>query len=164
MKKLITIGGIIIAGFILLELFCVPFVMYTGYKWNQQVENYFILSDKASTIDKKLEYLKIYKQTLMDKGLNTGESAFFFHTPLTDLSRQMGILDTLISRLESASKLSENSLEYQQALKQISTDEYSYFNSCVFAEGYMVKQGIKGFFFQGTGNCQNGENKITTSN
>jgi len=144
---------LLIAGYI--TVFTVNSIR-NGYMWENTVNSYFELADRASSIDKKLEYLKQYRAALMEKGLNAGQSRYVRPTPASDLSNQMIILDTLIIRMEDAQKLSSSSLEYQQAIKQITTDEFQGFNSCVFANGWARKSVWR--YLMNTGfSCQEGK-------
>lgn len=168
-----SIGEIILGGFISLVVLFVgflffvamPFSIYTGYKWNEQVEDYFQLSDKASSIEKKTEYLNKYVSVLKERGLDSGESVLFFTKPTTDLKNQFEILTSLQNRMIELKKLQPNSLEYQQALKQITDSEYPYVDTCVFADGYYLKKGFMWYMFLGgNGHCQNGKNTPVTTN
>lgn len=161
------VGGLIVIitlflGFLI--LIATPFSIYSGYKWNQEVESYFILSEKSSSIEKKTEYLNKYVSILKERGLDSGESVLFFKKPTTDLKNQFEVLTSLQDRMISLNKLDKNSLEYQQALKQITDSEYPYVNTCVFASGYYLEKGIMWYLFLGgNGSCQDGNNYTSTS-
>jgi len=140
--------------FLLWVIIAMPSSIIIDYYWENEINSYFELSDQASTLDKKLEYMKQYKQALIDHGLDKGDARYVFKTPQTKLETQMKVLDTLIERMESAKKMDTASLEYQQAIKQITTDEYQGFNTCLFGDGYQ-RQNFWRWVFGYTG-CQNG--------
>lgn len=124
-------------------------------EWKQKVYSNWELSDRASTLDKKYDYLIKFKDSLVREGLDHGNSHFVFQNPSTDLGLAMETLDTLISRLDNAKKLSPDSLEYQQAIKQITIDEYQGFNTCVFAGGWK-KDNLWRWFNMPFITCQEG--------
>lgn len=114
-----------------------------NYRWENEVESYFNLADKASTADLKYKYLLEYAEALKKKGLDKGQARWIFKTPDTDLNRNFEILQTLIRRTEEITKLDPKSLEYQQALKQITDNEFKWFDSCVFVEGWRRQSVIR---------------------
>jgi len=72
-----------------------------NYAYNNEIGNYFELSDKASTADAKLDYLVKYKQALVSHGLTTGQSTVFFPTQETSLEENFKVLLTLEQRRNS---------------------------------------------------------------
>jgi len=106
-------------------------------QWKNDIYSYWELSDRASTIDKKLEYLYRFRDALKESGLDSGYAGYVIKNKSNDLSLAMETLDTLVTRLEQAKTMNPSSLEYQQAIKQITTDEYQGFNTCVFAGGWV---------------------------
>lgn len=125
-------------------------------QWKNDIYSNWELSDRASTLDKKYDYLIKFKESLVANGLDSGYAGYVIKNPSNDLSLAMESLDSLITRVEEAKSLSATSLEYQQAIKQITTDEYQGFNTCVFAGGWTRKnlwRWMNTLFIS----CQNGE-------
>lgn len=165
MEILKALGIIIIVVFFIFWFFF-GFIsgIIVGYHWNRDVESYFQLSDKASTLDKKYDYILKYAETIKDKGLNEGQARWIFKTPETDLANNYEVLQTLIQRVKEAKKLNPTSLEYQQAIRQLTDNEYAGFDSCVFADGFR-RQSIFRFWFQWfVSDCQIGAIAGSTSN
>jgi len=94
------------------------------YNYGNTVESYYDLSNDASTATLKLSYLTTFKDKLTELHLTTGQSAIIFPTPYTSTDEQTKILDSLIDRLNKTSSMNESSFEYQQALYQISRNEF----------------------------------------
>jgi hypothetical protein len=111
-----------------------------NYHYNNEIGSYFELSDKASTIDTKLEYLEKYEKGLLKYGLDKGQSTMNYQTSETDLSENYKVLLTLKERLKETKNLPKNSDAYQWAIKQI-TEEYCWFHQYVFMHGFYIKMG-----------------------
>ena len=142
---------IFIASWLLL---IIPLSIKYNYQWKSTIYQYWELSDRASTADKKLEQLLLFREALVKNGLNEGQARYVFKTKATDLSENMAILDSLIERLNTLIFLDKSSLEYQQALRQITVDEYQGFNNCVFADGWRRKSIFRYLYSYAT--CQKG--------
>ena len=156
MKILIILGIIFVVILLFPITLGIPFGIYNNYQWNKNIYNEWELSDRASTIDKKLEHLHAFKDNLEEYNLTEGQARYIFKTKSTDLAENTIILDTLIERLENTNKLSKSSLEYQQALKQITTDEFQGFNTCIFADGYR-RTNVFRYWSTLILNCQSGQ-------
>ena len=115
--------------------------LFLGYPYNANIGSYFDLSDKASKLDTKLDYLKQYSNALVESGLNEGQSTVFFQTKETSLEENYKVLQSLIERMEETKEMEINSFEYQTAIKQITEDEYCWFHTDVFVSGYYIDNG-----------------------
>lgn len=149
------IGAILIVMVIMFFGISCVYSVFESYAWSNNVETYWKLADQSSILADKLDYLYKYKSELKELGLTEGNYAYIFKTPYTDLSNQMKVLDSLITRLEQAVPLSVDSLEYQQAIKQLTGDEFKGFDTCVFLDAYKHQSILRYIFFMG-GDCQEG--------
>jgi hypothetical protein len=112
-----------------------------GYSFDSNIGQWFELSDKASTIDKKLEYLVKFDAAVQRYGLTEGQSTVFFPTMETSLEENYIVLKTLLQRLNETSNLPANSQEYQWAIKQITENEYCWFHIALFKQAFYLKHG-----------------------
>jgi len=128
---LLIIGSILVTGI-------VP--VFMNYDYDNNIGSFFELSDKASTIDKKLEYLQQYEAALKNYGLDSGQSTIFFPTKNTNLEENFAVLGSLKQRLVDTAKMNPSSFEYQQAISQITSQEYCWFPTDVFLRGFYLKR------------------------
>jgi len=134
--------GLMFIGIILALTVIVPYQFISvGYSFDSNVGQWFELSDKASTIDRKLEYLGKFDAAVQKYGLTEGQSTVFFPTKETSLEENYIVLKTLLQRLNETSNLSVSSQEYQWALKQITENEYCWFHIALFKQAFYLKYG-----------------------
>lgn len=91
------------------------------YSYSVKCGQYLNLADDASTSSSKLAYLTQYKNKV--EGISQESAVYFFQKERMTKTTQLKILDSLIVRLEKTSQMDEKSLEYQQAMYQISGQE-----------------------------------------
>ena len=147
--------GLVVVLIVLFLGIKIPAGMVSNQYYKAHVESYFRLADQSSDAKDKLEYLNEYKDALAKEELCEGQARYFFQTPYTDLSRQCRVLDSLIARLESLGGMKPDSLEYQQAMRQVTTDEFAGFDTCVFVSGWNHKSVVR-YIFAGAESCQSG--------
>jgi len=92
-----------------------------AYNYEVKYKQFLKLADDASTAKDKLMYFKEYREKVSN--ISEEHANYIFKTERMTKSTQLKILDTLISRLETTSRMKEKSLEYQQAMYQISGQE-----------------------------------------
>lgn len=107
-------------------LMTVSFISYVvfDYSYNKNFGQYLKLADDASTADVKLTYFKQYRDAV--NTINRENAAYVFQQKQYTKSEQLKILDTLIIRLEETNKMNPASFEYQQAMYQISGQEFNH--------------------------------------
>ncbi len=114
--RIITLVGIVLLiGYI---------VSGTRAYWEYETDiySYWSLSDKASTIEKKSEYMDQYVGALEDAHLS-GHNAAIFRTPDNSYEQNFIALQTLQQRLHDILHMDINSFEYQKAMEQITEQE-----------------------------------------
>ena len=92
-----------------------------SYNYEVKYNQFLKLADDASTAKDKLTYFKEYRERVSH--ISEEYANYIFKTERMTKSAQLKILDTLISRLETTAAMEEKSLEYQQAMYQISGQE-----------------------------------------
>jgi hypothetical protein len=138
-------GSLVVIGFALLIIYgvvCLISSVFVGYNFNSNIGQWFELSDKASTIDKKLEYLERFDAAVQKYDLTEGQSTIFFPTKETSLEENYAVLQSLLQRLRDTKNLSTSSQEYQWALRQITEDEYCWFHLSLFQQAFLMKNGV----------------------
>jgi Tfp pilus assembly protein PilN len=111
--------------------------IYLTYSYNVRMGQYAQLADDASTAQKKLEHLNKYKEQVQ-KYIQRNEARYIFKKERLTRNNQLAILDTLIQRLDEATKMQPDTMQYQQAMLQITGQEFdhvltqinSIFNAC----------------------------------
>jgi hypothetical protein len=102
------------------------------------------MADDASTAKLKLEYLNQYRGAVK-KYVTGEESVYFWKTPQNKVSTQLRVLDSLVHRIEQTAAMPEGSLEYQQAMAQITGQEFETTlgtTNNVFYEAYIRQDGV----------------------
>ena len=111
--------------------------IYIAYSYNVRMGQYAQLADDASTAQKKLEHLNNYKEQVQ-KYIQRNDARYIFKKERLTRDTQILILDTLIQRLDEATKMQPDTMQYQQAMLQITGQEFdhvlaeinSIFNAC----------------------------------
>lgn len=116
--------------------------VFVGYSFDSNIGQWFELSDKASTLDKKLDYLQKFDAAIQKYDLTEGQSTIFFPTKETSLEENYAVLLSLEQRLNQTSNLSVTSQEYQWAIRQITEDEYCWFHIGLFKQAFLLKNGV----------------------
>ena len=111
--------------------------IYLTYSYNVRMGQYAQLGDDASTAEKKLEHLQKYK-ACVQKYIQRNDARYIFKKERLTRDNQLAILDTLIQRLDEAEKMQPDTMQYQQAMLQITGQEFDHvlgqvnaiFNAC----------------------------------
>lgn len=117
-----------IALWILSGVMAVVFVEYivaavvTDYEYDHEIQSYWDLSDKASTIQQKSEYLDQYVAALQSAHLAEYD-AIWLKTPNNEMAQNLIALKSLQGRMHDIIHMDENSFQYQQAMQQITGQE-----------------------------------------
>lgn len=115
-KLLLAIGIILCLGRL-------GFRLYANYDWDSQVGSYWDLSERASTISQKSEYMDKYVGALEVANLEGTNSATFMKTLESSFDENMKALKSLQSRLHDIDTMSESGFAYQTAISQITEQE-----------------------------------------
>lgn len=94
------------------------------YFYDKQIGQYLKLADDASTAQIKLQYFYQYRD--LASQISRNDAYFIFKQKQYTRDEQLKILDTLIIRLEDATNMDPQSFEYQQAMYQISGQEFNH--------------------------------------
>jgi len=99
--------------------------VYITYSYSVRMGQYAQLGNDASTAQKKLEYLNKYKEQVQ-KHIIRNEARYIFKRERLTQANQLAILDTLIQRLDEAAKMQPDTMQYQQAMLQITGQEFDH--------------------------------------
>jgi len=97
---------------------------YSAYSYNRDIGQCVRLADDASTPELKLQYLKQYKEAVM--GISQEQARYVFTQSRYTKTAQIKTLDSLLIRLEQTTNMQPASMEYQQAMTQISGQEFDH--------------------------------------
>ena len=121
MKRIIIWANITIVFMLLLGYAYI----YNWYIYDVRIGQYLSLSDDASTAEKKLEYIDKYIASI-NKYIHRNDARFVFKRERLTCDVQLIVLETLKQRLEETTRMNPESFEYQQAMAQISGQEYGH--------------------------------------
>ena len=112
----------LVAG-ILLGAFFITKAVQAELRYNREVENYWTLADRSSTIEQKSEYIDKFVEALDKTEMHGQYDALFFETPENSFDSNFHALKSLQTRLTSIKGMDENSFAYQSAIQQITEQE-----------------------------------------
>jgi hypothetical protein len=116
---------LIIVSIVGLAVCLIGGAVYYGYSYNVRMGQFAQLGDDASTAEKKLEHLQKYKAQVQ-KHVVRNNARYFFKKERLTRDSQIAILDTLIQRLDEATRMEPNTMQYQQAMLQITGQEFDH--------------------------------------
>ena len=93
------------------------------YQYEKKFNSYWSLADKASTIQKKGEYIDKFVEVLSKGGFEGKYNALVFTTPDNSFDANFEALKTLQQRLHEIEKMDITSFQYQTAISQITQQE-----------------------------------------
>jgi hypothetical protein len=99
------------------------FKYFANYNYENTIGSYWDLSDKASTIQQKSEYIDKFMYALIGSHLEGTNANSMFPTVTTSFNENFKALKSLQSRLDSIKKMDEKSFVYQTAIQQITAQE-----------------------------------------
>ncbi|PIZ50423.1 hypothetical protein COY27_07110 [Candidatus Woesearchaeota archaeon CG_4_10_14_0_2_um_filter_33_13] len=120
MKK---IGIILVVVGLLFAILRGIFHFYVNYQYENEIQSYWEMSDRASTISQKSEYLDKFVLALSKQNLDGTHDAIFYHTAKNSFTENMKALKSLQRRLHQITTMDENSFAYQTAIQQITEQE-----------------------------------------
>jgi hypothetical protein len=114
---------------LVLAIFFTVLLFYRGarevmnrYEYSRTIRSYWELSVKASTLEKKSEYLDQFVAGLNAAHLS-GNNAIFFKTPDNSYEQNFAALTSLQTRMHEINEMNPKSFEYQVAIGQITAQE-----------------------------------------
>lgn len=96
--------------------------VFADYQFENEIEAYWSLSVKASTIERKSQYLDQYVSALEHARLADHDAMFLKH-PDNEVAQNMVALKSLQGRMHEIFTMDPSSFAYQQAMQQISGQE-----------------------------------------
>ena len=116
---------IFLAATIILVLWLALFVradVLADFKYDNQIESYWDLSVKASTLQQKSAYLDKYVAALQSYPL-ADYDAIWLKTPNNNVQQNIVALKSLQGRMHEIFGMDPSSFQYQQAIQQITAQE-----------------------------------------
>jgi hypothetical protein len=92
------------------------------YEYSNSIESYWKLSEKASSLEVKTDYLNKFVAAVESQHLS-GNDALFLRTPDNSVEQNMIALHSLQSRMNEIRGMDVQSFAYQQAIQQITAQE-----------------------------------------
>lgn len=96
---------------------------YAKFDYRNTISNNWDLSERASTISQKSEYMNKFVAALETQHLTGLNSNLWFQTPSTSFDENMKALKSLQKRLIDISGMDETTMAYQTAIQQITAQE-----------------------------------------
>lgn len=93
------------------------------YVWNNTYNSYWSLSDKASTIQQKSEYMDKFVDALKSAGLAGQHDTLWYPTQDNSFDSNLEAIESLQGRLKDIQGMDPNSFQYQSAIQQITAQE-----------------------------------------
>jgi hypothetical protein len=123
------------------------------YAYDNSIGSFWDLSEKASTLQQKSEYLDQYVQAI-ETARFAPNDAVIFPTPNNSYQQNMVALKSLQGRMHQIAGVDERSFAYQTAIQQITAQEQGEgdaltdtLKSCWFLENHSVLWGWHDFLF-----------------
>lgn len=118
---------------------------FVGLEYQRVLGKHFEYADRASDAITKAEYFNAYVSAIENEGLTEGCSAVFFcEQPNASLTDNYKVALSLQTRLNDIAEMNPKSMEYANAMDQITLKEFCYFPTNAFGQGYMLKHGAWG--------------------
>jgi hypothetical protein len=92
------------------------------YTYQNNVQGYWDLADKSSTIKAKQEYVNQFV-TILENTKHSGYDAIIYKIPNSSFDFNLKALKSLRDRLETIREMDESSFAYQTAIQQITAQE-----------------------------------------
>lgn len=114
---------------LVIAIFLTSLLVYRGvrevlnkYEYSRTIKSYWELGVKASTLEKKSEYLDQFVAGLNAAHLS-GNNAIFLKTPDNSYEQNFAALTSLQKRMHEINEMDPKSFEYQLAIGQITAQE-----------------------------------------
>jgi len=117
-----SIGIVCTLAFIVLMVWAAVAEVFAEYDYENHIGSYWSLSDKASSLDQKADYLDKFVAAIENSRL-ADHDAVFFKTPDNSVEQNMIALKSLQKRMHEIKGMDVQSFQYQQAISQITAQE-----------------------------------------
>jgi hypothetical protein len=117
------VGKILTALGVLWLIVIISTGIKASYEYSKDIECYWHLADKSSTIAEKTINIDLFVQALENSNLQGEYNALVFKTPDNSFDNNLKALKSLQSRLHDVSNMNVSSFEYQTAIQQITGQE-----------------------------------------
>jgi len=125
MNKHTKVALVVTAVLFLATIAC-GFVWYLrGYLYDVRVGQYVLLADDASLPAAKWMYLHLYRDAVV-KYVHREDARYLLKQTRLSKSAQLGILDSLIERLNALASMPPDSMAYQTGMQQITGQEFDH--------------------------------------
>lgn len=114
--------GVLFAFCVLWFIGCSADGVYSDYDYSKNVDSYWALSDKASTLQQKSVYLDAFCNAVEHAGL-ADYNALFLTTPNNSTEQNLVALHSLQERMHEIIAMDPTSFAYQTAIQQITAQE-----------------------------------------
>lgn len=118
-----SIGVILVLAALGLTSFFIFEIVKSNYEYENNYSSYWSLSDKASTISQKSDYIDKFVTSLDGSGLHGTNDALIWKTNNNAFDTNFQALESLQSRLHEIKGMDESSFAYQTAIQQITAQE-----------------------------------------
>lgn len=116
-----------------------------GLKYQETIGVYFEYADRSSDAQTKADYFNKYVEALKAEGLDQGSTSIFFQEqPNASLEDNFKVAQSLQARLNSIATMNPLSPEYQFAMQQVTMQEFCWFPTSSFYQGYALEHGAWG--------------------
>jgi hypothetical protein len=115
-------GGITLAISLFLAIWGISAEVFADFEYENSVGSYWSLSEKASSLDAKADYLNRFV-TAVEGARLEGNNAIFLKTPNNSIEQNMVALRSLQKRMNEIKSMDVTSFAYQQAIQQITAQE-----------------------------------------
>lgn len=96
--------------------------VFADYEYSNQIESFWSLSVKASTLEQKTTYLDQFVSAIGNARLSPND-AVFLKTPDNSVEQNLIALKSLQNRMHEIKAMDVQSFQYQQAISQITAQE-----------------------------------------
>jgi hypothetical protein len=115
-------GWITLAICLVLTVWGISAEVFADFEYENSIGSYWSLSEKASALDAKADYLNKFV-TAVEAAHLEGNNAIFLKTPDNSIEQNMVALHSLQKRMNEIKGMDVTSFAYQQAIQQITAQE-----------------------------------------
>lgn len=140
-----------LATVILLAIIIIPSAVLVGGAYNnwiigleyqREIGVYFEYADRSSDAKVKSDYFNQYVEAIKEHGLDKGSSSVYFQDqPNASLEDNFRVAQSLQTRLNEIADIDPKSPEYQFAMQQVTMQEFCWFPTSAFYQGYLLSHG-----------------------
>lgn len=118
-----TLGVIMLIVSLIMIVLMIVLGIRVHYQYQREVESYWHIAEKASTIEAKSQYIDSFYVALQRADLSGMHDAIIYPTMDNSFDYNFKMLKTLEDRLQEIKGMDVTSFQYQQAISQITAQE-----------------------------------------